>query len=612
MGNRLVLLALGSLFTLDGVAGEKGADCRFQRDPAEFLNRSERLRGEIDLRARLMRFGREAARPVAPDSLPSRNFIDQEILGKLTNKSVMAAPLSSDEEFLRRITLDLTGRLPDTDEIRAFVAEKSDTKRDAAIDRLLASPQFVDRWAMWMGDLLQNTATLVNAASNRNAEGRNAFHAYIRDAVSKDKPLSVVAGEVVAAKGNNYDPEAGAANFPMGASTAMGPIQDTYDTMLVRTATTFLGLGHYDCVLCHDGRGHLNQVSAWGTRQTRLGAQGMAAFFSRMSFTPSSPRNSFMVADGTDGGYDLNTNSGNRPDRLRVGSITRVMPGYREAGDAAVEGEWRAAFAAGMVRDPMFARNLANRLWKQMFGLALVDPVDSLDPARLDPSAPPAAPWDLQATHPELLGKLAAELVKQDFKLRSFLRFLTQSTAYQLTSRYDGEWSSDYVPLFARHFARRLEGEEVHDAITKALGTPSDFAVTASPARVTWAMQLPDTIEPASDVVARNFMNTFLRGDRDTQERSQSGSIQQQLVLMNDAFMADRVKVGRSPKLAALAQLKDTELIDEAYLTFLSRRPNDGERGAAAAFLAKAQNRNEAVEDLAWMCINKAEFLFSY
>ena len=608
MGNR-VLFVLGSLFTLTGVA----ADCRFQRDPAEFLNRSERIRGEIDLRARLLRFGREAVRPVAADSLPSRNFIDQEILGKLTTKSVMAASLSSDEEFLRRVTLDLTGGLPEPDEIRAFVAEPSPAKRDAAIDRLLASPQFVDRWSMWMGDLLQNTATLVNAASNRNAEGRNAFHAYIRDAVGKDKPLSVIASEVVAAKGNNYESDSGAANFPMGASTSMGPIQDTYDTMLVRTATTFLGLGHYDCVLCHDGRGRLNQVSAWGTRQTRLGAQSMAAFFSRMSFTPSSPRNSFMVADSTDGGYDLNTNSGNRPDRLRVGSITRVTPAYREAGDAAVEGEWRAAFAAAMVRDPMFARNLANRLWKQMFGLALVDPVDSLDPARLNPDSPPAAPWDLQATHPELLEKLAAELVKQDFKLRPFLRFLTQSSAYRLSSRYDGEWSSDYVPLFARHFARRLEGEEVHDAIAKALNTPADFAVTASPARVSWALQLPDTIEPAGDAVARNFMNTFLRGDRDTQERSQSGSIQQQLVLMNDAFIADRVRVGRSPKLAALAQVKDNaELIDEAYLTFLSRRPNDGERAAAAAFLAKAQNRNEAVEDLAWMCINKAEFLFSY
>ena len=278
MGNR-VLFVLGSLFTLTGVA----ADCRFQRDPAEFLNRSERIRGEIDLRARLLRFGREAVRPVAADSLPSRNFIDQEILGKLTTKSVMAASLSSDEEFLRRVTLDLTGGLPEPDEIRAFVAEPSPAKRDAAIDRLLASPQFVDRWSMWMGDLLQNTATLVNAASNRNAEGRNAFHAYIRDAVGKDKPLSVIASEVVAAKGNNYESDSGAANFPMGASTSMGPIQDTYDTMLVRTATTFLGLGHYDCVLCHDGRGRLNQVSAWGSRQTRLGAQSMAAFFSKMS-----------------------------------------------------------------------------------------------------------------------------------------------------------------------------------------------------------------------------------------------------------------------------------------------------------------------------------------
>ena len=104
----------------------------------------------------------------------------------------------------------------------------------------------------------------------------------------------------------------------------------------------------------------------------------------------------------------------------------------------------------------MFARNMANRVWKQMFGLGLVDPVDSLDPARLDPANPPADPWTLQATHPELLEKLSAEFGKQNFGLRAFLKTIAQSTAYQLSSRYDGEWKEDYVVLFARHYARRM------------------------------------------------------------------------------------------------------------------------------------------------------------
>ena len=232
--------------------------------------------------------------------------------------------------------------------------------------------------------------------------------------------------------------------------------------------------------------------------------------------------------------------------------------------------------------------------------------------ASTQPTRPPA-PGDLQATHPELIEKLAGELVKQEFRLRPFLRLLAQSSAYQLSSRFDAAWQGDYVPLFARHYARRMEGEEVHDAIVKTTGMPGAYAVQGWADRVGWAMQLPEPVEPSADAAARNFMNTFLRGDRDTQERSQAGSIQQQLYLMNDPFVIDRVKVARSPNLRALAQMtKNEDLIEELYLTFLSRRPSEAESAAGAAFLANAAARNEAVEDLAWMCINKVEFLFSY
>ena len=261
----------------------------------------------------------------------------------------------------------------------------------------------------------------------------------------------------------------------------------------------------------------------------------------------------------------------------------------------------------------MFARNIANRLWKQIFNLALVDPVDSLDPARLDPAKPPPQPWDLQATHPELLEKLAAELGKKEFKLRPFLRTLVQSSAYQLSSRFEGDWNPDHVTLFNRRLARRLEAEEIHDAIAKATGLLGDYAIPGWNDRVSWAMQLPEPLEPTSNPPVAGFLNAFLRGDRDTQERSQSGSIQQQLFLMNDAFVANRVKVNRSPKLQAIAALNgDAELLDELYLTFLSRRPSAAERAAGVNHLAKAGNRASAVEDLAWMCINKVEFLFSY
>src|SRR5207253_8517815 len=133
------------------------------------------------------------------------------------------------------------------------------------------------------------------------------------------------------------------------------------------------------------------------------------------------------------------------------------------------------------------------------------------------------------------------------------------------------------------------EGEEVHDAIVKATAALPAYTVQYWDNKVAWAMQLPEPVEPRSDGTANNFMNNFFRGNRDNQQRSQSGSIQQQLYLMNDSFVTNRVKVAASPKLKAMTAIaKDSDLIDEVFLTFLSRYPTDYERSKALPFLAKA------------------------
>lgn len=156
----------------------------------------------------------------------------------------------------------------------------------------------------------------------------------------------------------------------------MGPIQDTFDATLVRTAGAFLSMAHYDCLLCHDGRGHLDQISLWGGSTTRLEAQRMAAFFARMRITASSApegdlySRSYQVSDLASGQHSLNTNYGNRPMRYAVGNVSGLTPRYRD-GWAPAGGGWREAVAERMTADPMFARNLANRLWKHFFGITL-------------------------------------------------------------------------------------------------------------------------------------------------------------------------------------------------------------------------------------------------
>ena len=605
-------------------AARRPGDCTFLSNGVDVLSRATRVRREIfDRTQKLARsFSKQtqSMEDSGAPGIPQRNFIDQEIFGKLAELNIPSAALSTDEEFFRRIHLDLTWRLPSPDAIRAFQADDNPGKRDAVIDRLLYSPEFRDRWTVWFGDLLQNASFPSNF--DRYETGRNAFQSWIAFSLAFEKSLKDMAYEAVTATGNDYIPGQGASNWPLAALTQNGPSQDTYDTMLAKTATVFLGVSHYDCLLCHNGRGHLDQISLWGSTSTRFDAWRMAAHFARLRLTHSKAPNgdpfynSYDVTDSATGTYDLNTTYGNRPDRKPPADVSKLTPQYRETGAEPSGGNWRAAFAENMVKDPMFARNFANRLWKEFFGLGLVDPVDSLDPARLDPTNPPPDPWTLQATHPALLEKLAAALGSGNFNLREFIRTLVQSSAYQLSSRYDGEWKFDYVPLFARHYPRRLEGEEVHDAIVQATGVMASYKVTGWADPMTWAVQLPEPVEPRSNGSVAAFMNAFLRGNRDTQPRSQSGSILQELNLMNDNFVLSRIKVSASPSLQAVAKLPDNDsIVNEIFLLFLSRQPSSAERAAGLAFLSKATTpaaRNNAIEDLTWACINKVDFLFSH
>jgi len=597
------------------------ADCAFVTNTDEFLARESRVRR--DVHDRVSKFHRSLAvseRTEAVDAeaeIPHRNFIDSEIFGKMAQLNVKPARLTTDEEFLRRIYLDVTGHIPSPEDVRAFVANSSPTKRDEVIDRLLFTVEFQDRWTMWLGDLFQNTSAASNI--NRQVAGRDAFYAWLRQAIYDQKSYKDLAYEVVTAGGNTFRSETGAANFALGATTPMGPIQDMYDTMLAKTASTFLGLSYYDCLLCHNGRGHLDQLSLWGGTATRAEAWRMAAFFSRQRLNRYPAQqgdfllNSYDVVNATTGTYDLNTNSGNRPARAPLGTTRNLQPEYR-LGGVPSSAYWRDAFAENMVRDPLFSRNIVNRIWKQFFNLGLIDPVDQVDPARLDPNNPPPAPWTLQPTHPELLEKLAVEFVGMNFNLRELMRLILSSSAYQLSSRYEGEWKLEYVPLFARHYPRRLEAEEIHDAIAKATGVLGNYVLQGRSEPLQWAMQMPDTVEPRNNA-AGTFMNSFLRGNRDTQQRRQNGSIVQQLNLMNDQFVLNRIRVSASSNLQAASRLPNDAAVEQIFLHFLSRRPTAHERERALAFLTKAGTgapRNAAIEDLAWAAINKVDFLFSY
>ena len=610
--------------TLTCLGAESGDNCTFRNSPDDFLDAQRRAIEATNSRVRqfpVIRALSRNARIVEATELRWNNFIDQAILGKAANARVQVAPLSTDAEFVRRIYLDLIGRAPKPAEVRAFLQDPNESKRDGLIEYLLSTPDFTYRWANWFGELAQNNRTSINV--NLQNEGRNSFYEYLRKSVYEEKSVKDMAIEMIAGSGNNYD--LGQTNFMVKTVTPGGPVQDRYDTAFSRAATVFLGMGHYDCLLCHDGRGHLEQLSAWGRRSTRLEAYKMSAFFSRSNLTgrgnlgATNPyTNSFDTNDRTTGTYDLNTNYGNRPNRVKNGTLVNLNPEYRDGSTVSNTVAWRDAFANKLVRDPMFARNMTNRLWKQLFTMGLVEPVDQMDPARLDPKNPPSDPWTLQATHPELLEELSEFFVNSGYSLKDTVRLIVGSTAYQLSSRYEGEWKLEYVPLFARHYVRRLEGEEIHDTLVDASGLITEYPIGGyGDITLRYAWRMPDAAEPQGNQGnARVFMDYFLRGNRDTSLRSQQVSIQQRLALMNDGFIYNRTRVATAPNLAAILKITDNaKMLEELYLAYLSRVPNDAEKAKGINFLAKANTaalRSTALEDLAWILLQKTDFLFNY
>ena len=628
------VIVAGLMATVMGAQDTAGVNCTFRDEPEQFLNVQARAVAQVQERLNL--YARSAAareparrasiagaatadlgRTIDANEIPQRNFIDAQIFGRLSAAGARSARLSDDYEFLRRIYLDLTGRVPTPEQIRLFVGDSNPRKRDDLIDSLLYSPEFSYKWQHWLGDLMQNAAT--NSFRNLNINGRNEYHAWLlRSLNDPSVNLRDIIFQALTAKGNNYVSTSAPANWSVRSSTGGGPAQDTYDTAFSRAASQFLGMGHYDCILCHDGRGHLDLLSVWGRTARRTEAQRMSAFFARLRFVGNNDANSYFfqsteVNDVVTGTYDLNTNFGNRPDRVPVGSTRNLTPEYRLGGTPSGN-DWRGSFADNLLKDPMLRRNLANRIWKQLFNLGLVEPVDQLDPARLDPKNPPPAPWTLQATHPELLEALAQHLEATNFSLREFIRLLVSSSTYQLSSRYDDSWRIELVPLFARHYPRRLEGEEVHDAVQLATGVLGTYTVQGWTEPVRWAMQFPEPVEPRSNGGVAAFMNAFFRGNRDGVERQQMGSILQQLNMMNDTFVTNRVRAANSANLRRIAGLPNSTAIPELYLTFLSRLPSDVELAKTVRHLESrgAANRNGAFEDLAWALINRTEFIFSY
>ncbi len=191
------------------------------------------------------------------------NLIDQYIYADLQANNITPAQKTTDYEFIRRVTLDLTGRIPTPARVNQFVASTDPNKRAALIDELLAKPEWVDKWTMYYGDLYKNTASTVQVQIR--PEGRNAFYKWIHDSLASHKPYNQMASELISAQGNNnFDQTNGQLNYLVLGLVTGGPSQDIFDSQTANVADQFLGIAHVNCLLCHNGHGHLDDAQPLG------------------------------------------------------------------------------------------------------------------------------------------------------------------------------------------------------------------------------------------------------------------------------------------------------------------------------------------------------------
>jgi hypothetical protein len=567
------------------------------------------------------------------DQAHAADSIDSYIWDDFKANAITPAPRTTDWEFIRRVTLDLTGRIPSIESAINFVTDTSTDKRAKLIDELLAKPEWVDKWTMYLGDQYQNTQTK-SSSLNRFPQGRNVFYQWIHDSLAAGKPYNQMASELITATADNTYTN-GPGNWMLNGYITGGPNQDIMDQSTSFVFDTFLGITHVNCLLCHNGRGHLDQLSLWGGNTTRYQAWQLASYLSRTQLTKTAvdPSNNniyyWSVQDNNKGftvDYTLNTTTGNRPARVAPTGCKSgqpcyyVPPQYIFNNDVPRAGEnYRVALARDITGDFQFARATVNYLWAQFFVRGIVDPPDTFDPARLDPDNPPPAPWTLQPTNAKLLNALAQHFVANGFDLKATMREIANSDTYQLSSRYDGPWNEAWEPYFARKFVRRLWAEEVHDAVVQSSGTFPSYSITGFTDqgynKPSYAMQFPDTVG-GPDGNTNAFLDSFLRGNRDDQPRRQDGSILQALNLMNNNIVEIRVRAtGSTPSALIVLNLSrtNTDLVNILFLAILSRYPSSDEMTKALATLpASGTTRTTAVQDLVWSLYNKVDFVFNY
>lgn len=493
------------------------------------------------------------------------NYIDRLVDKKLQKIKALPSGLCDDATFLRRVSIDLTGLPPTSAEARAFIEDKnpSATKREKRIDTLLASPAFADRWTNKWADLLDCNSKYLGD------KGVRKFRNWIHSAVAENMPYDKFVRSMITATGDAYE------NAP---ANYLRVVRDT-STATENVTQLFLGV-RFSCNKCHD-----HPFEKWTQNQYYQ----FGAFFSQVSFKPGTQPGDEVVYDKAGGEVMHPKTAMAVAPLVPVGHLTRTA-------DFNTGTERRDAFADWLTSkdNPFFSRAMVNRVWSYFLGKGIIDPVDDIRA-----SNPPS--------NPELLEALNKDFVNSGFDLKHVMRQIVLSRAYQ-ASIQSSKWNADDKTNFSHAIPRRLEAEQLYDAIHLATGTDAVFVGLPTG---TFAQALPDAKSGAND----GFLDLFGKPARETPcecERSSTVSLGQALNLINGPTISDAI----AAPTGRLAQLikpnpSDQKLVEEIFLSVVSRLPTAKEMTNAQNHLKKSATRMEGAQDLMWALINSPAFLFN-
>ena len=555
-------------------------------------------------------------------SVPHRNFIDDEIFGKMERDHVPHAPLATDLEFLRRVKLDLTGRIPSTTEVRDFLADTASNKRERLINQLVGSPEFVDKWAYFFMDILR--------ANGKMGRGYQLFHYALKESLAADRPYDDWVRSLIAssAKSNfvvaSANPiarehvEGKPGEAADGDDLSKVHQTDTHDELTILHGKIFLGI-NLSCISCHNGSGHLEKVNAYLTSKKRSDFFQEAAFLGKTRYIPHVEHSAavmghFYIDDGG-AGYDTKADSMLRNRRSGGPGAPKFILSDELARPGA---EPREELGRMLTAHPQFARATANMFWAKLMSVGLVDPYDEFDLARLDPAHLPDG-WDAQPSHPALLEKLGDYFRQNNHSLHSLFKLICNSSAYQLSARFPGEWKETYTRYYSRKFVRMLTAEELHDAIATATSRPGKFVIASkkedgssdggAAASVQMAMQVA-VPQPRGEL--KSFMSAFGESNRGSPPRTPTPSPLQPIMMMRSSVVNDRVLAAKDSRVQRLLDTysDNGKVVDELFLGTLSRSPLPAERALAVSALAKS--RTEGAQNLQWALLNLVEFLYNF